>query len=889
MRAWRRVVPVLVALLAPAGAYAATSVQFYVAPGGSGSTCTRADPCSLAGAQRAVRAWLERHRTADVNGGAPPAVRVNVGAGVYRLRGPLVFTAADSGDPKGAVTWRAEEGTHPVLSGSIRIRGWRPVDRAANVWAAPVPAGLPPVTQVYADGAAAPVDQASPRALGLDLAQWNVRSGFIVSGATKRFFAALAAHMTATQLESVRFVWNPAPPTDWQESECPLAAVHGKVLSVAQPCWNNLTNKSPTLYGGNASNVTPFNLKAGSAPTALQNLYVPATGAHPPAPGQWYLDAAAHRLYYVPLRGQNVARLDIEVPIAETLLKLSGTLTHPVANLAFEGLTFSGTNWAQPATGVGFPQVQANLDVTQANVTRDGSVAPATQGECHFARPAAGSCPWAAFAEPVAAVVLSAARNVTLRDDTFRDLGAIGVKVEYGSARDRIQGNVFTQIASSAIWVGCSGDPDPGSADDPAATVIALCAADPRAAAADGARAGSVDEIVRHTTLADNLIHHVGYGYYGAAGITLLFTRHTTIAHNDMFDLPYDAITSGAWQGHVNVPRRGEPVGVYYDTSRNINAYNVIEDNLFHQVMQAYGDGGAIYTEGHQGPTRQRPDGGIDRAASYGRGLVVRGNVADMDSTHKQYFYAPDVGSQWVTVTGNVEWNAPASGHAYSMSSHWPDAPKTVYTWTAGNWFANPDDTPHSPGLGVNNTIPTRPGAHDLPLGVLRNAGLSGTYWALATTVAPSIYYSQRTGRTLFVAGDGLTPQTCVRVGATVMRMHLLSPAFATAQLPPGTPAGAVAPVACTPVARQARKRSPDSVHALPVRAGEPAARTGAGGVDARVVTHFARGVRCGCVCRVDRRRRRCSTASACRGCRGLSRRLLRARQWRWQRRASVR
>jgi hypothetical protein len=49
-----------------------------------------------------------------------------------------------------------------------------------------------------------------------------------------------------------------------------------------------------------------------------------------------------------------------------------------------------------------------------------------------------------------------------------------------------------------------------------------------------------------------------------------MFTRHTTISHNEIFDLPYDAITSGAWQGHVDVPEGSEPVNVYYNTTSNI-------------------------------------------------------------------------------------------------------------------------------------------------------------------------------------------------------------------------------------------------------------------------------------------------------------------------------
>lgn len=705
--------------------------------------------------------------------------------GTYRLRSPLHFDPADSGTPGNPVVWTAAPGAHPAISGAVRIIGWQLADAANDVWKAPLPPGTL-ATQVYVDGKAAPVDQQTPKSLQLDLSRSDVASGFAISGTTAKFFAYLSAHMDATELQELRFVWNPATPTDWEESECPVAEVTPSAVVMAQPCWNNLTNKEQTVYGGNASNVTPFNLKLGTPPTVIDNTYVPATGLNPPHPGEWYLDHSTNELYYVPAVGQKMTSLDVEVPIAESLLIAAGSLNNPVSNLIFHGLTFEGTNWVQPATKVGFPQVQANLDVTQPDVAGRDGVQPASQGECKFATPAAGSCPWAAFSEPAAGVVLSAARHVIFRDDTFRDMGAVGIKIEYGSDDNLVQGSTFTQIASSAIWLGCSGDPNPGAADDAPTTVIADCSENPSASAHDDFGVGGVKEIMTGNAVDDNVIYHDGYGYVGASGITMMFTRHTTISHNQIFDLPYDGITSGAWQGHPDVPRNGERVGVYYNTTTNINAYNAIIDNVFHQVMQSYGDGGAIYSEGHQGPTRHRANGTVDYQASFASGLVISGNVCDSDSRNQQYFYAPDVGSQWVTVTENVEWNAPANGRSFSMSSHWPKSPSDVYTWTDGNWFANPDDTPNSLGLGTNTTIPGSPGPADLPMRVISHAGLTDGYRVLDRTIAPGVYYSAVSGRTILIAGEGLTHDTAIRVGGIRVRPHFVSAAFALAQVPSG-------------------------------------------------------------------------------------------------------
>lgn len=761
------------------GTASGSGTTIYVSPSGSDTYSGMSPEQAVQTLQRAQQIVRSLDRDMHAN------ITVELAAGTYRLSQPLAFDARDSGTNGYLVTWTAVPGAHPVLSGAERVTGWRQSDPASNVWVAKVPAGTV-ATQVYVDGQAAPVDQQSPQSLHLDLSSSSVTSGFQISGSTASYFAGLVAHMSAAQLREVRFVWNPAVPTDWEESECPVDSVTAPAVLMAQPCWNNLTNKEATRYGGNSSNVTPYNLNLNTAPSAIENTYVPSTGANPPAPGQWYLDQPAGELYYVPPAGQDMPALNVEVPRTESLLAVAGTLGRPVTGLTFRDLTFEGTTWNQPATDVGFAQVQANLDVTQPDVTVGGVVQPATQGECAFATPVAGSCPWGAFGEPAASVVLSAARGVTFTGDTFDDLGGIGLKIEYGSDDDLVQGDTFTQIAGSAVWLGCSGDPNPGAADDPAATVIADCSSNPAASAADNIGAGGVNEIMTGNTIDNNLIYHDGYGYIGAAGVTLMFTRHTTVSHNEIFDLPYDGVTSGAWEGHADVPRGGEPVTTYYNTTTNIDADNAITDNVFHQVMQTYGDGGAIYSEGHQGPTRYNANGSVNYQASFGTGMTIRGNVGDNDSSNYQYFYAPDVGSQWITVTGNVEWNAPNLGNAYSMSSHWPDSPSAVYTWTSGNWFANPDDTPNSPGLGVNTVIPDTPGPADLPLDVISDAGLAGSYRALEAAVAPSVYYTGISGTTELIAGEGLTDNTVVRIGGVRVRLRFLSAGFALATIPPG-------------------------------------------------------------------------------------------------------
>jgi hypothetical protein len=745
----------------------APSVEvLYAAPNGTGPACSQPQPCSLIGAQEQVR-----HVLATGEGKVEDIV-VELSGGTYSLSAPLQFGPQDSGRDGHTVTWTAAPGAHPVISGGTRVTGWTESDPAQGIWSAKVPADTSS-RQVYVDGTEAQMAQARTSTLGLDLSNWN-STGFVTSGATATYFSNLASEIGPGNVKSLQMMWAPMPPTDWEESECPVASIGSGTITMAQPCWNNLTDRPATIYGAGNNNVNPYQLQAGSAPTTIVNAYPLLT-----QPGQWYLNTATDTLYYKPTAGQNMARVDVEVPRLQSLLQVTGTLAHPVHDLTFSGLTFTTSTWMQPSTNLGFVQIQDNLNITGSN----------NQGECSFSTPA-GSCPWGGFGEPPGAVQLTAARHVSLAGDKFADLGSVGVGIKYGSDDNLIQGDLFTQIASSAIWLGCSGDPSPtDSAADPVSSIISLCAADPASASEDASLAGGQDEIMTGNTVDNNVIYHVGYDYLGAAGITMMFTQHTTISHNDLFDVPYDGLTSGAWQGHPD----NESTGPTYsaDVTTNINSDNKISDNYFHNDMEVFtGDGGNIYTEGHQGNTVYNPDGTIDTAASYAQGLQISGNLFNADPTgNGAYGVAPDVGSQWIDATGNVEW-----GLKYSFSCHWPDNAQSELEYTV-NWRANPDDST-CPTDFDNTQIPSDPGPANVPLNVLASAGVQGRYQALEAALPATVDYSGVSPASgsmpedVLVTGSGFTRSMVVYVDGVVSpHVQFVSSGVLVAVVPAGVTA----------------------------------------------------------------------------------------------------
>src|SRR3954447_2210965 len=76
-----------VAVGATAQPAAAATTTLFASASGSGSSCTSAAPCSLSGAQAAVRSMV---------GGTANDIVVQLADGVYRLAAPLRFTSSDS-------------------------------------------------------------------------------------------------------------------------------------------------------------------------------------------------------------------------------------------------------------------------------------------------------------------------------------------------------------------------------------------------------------------------------------------------------------------------------------------------------------------------------------------------------------------------------------------------------------------------------------------------------------------------------------------------------------------------------------------------------------------------------------------------------------------------
>lgn len=85
--------------------------------------------------------------------------------------------------------------------------------------------------------------------------------------------------------------------------------------------------------------------------------YFEGNAAFLDAPGEFFHDAEANILYYVPREGEDISTARAVVPTTERLLAVAGTAGSPVRNITFEGITFQytafNTDWHgnDPAQG----------------------------------------------------------------------------------------------------------------------------------------------------------------------------------------------------------------------------------------------------------------------------------------------------------------------------------------------------------------------------------------------------------------------------------------------------------------------------------------------------------------------------------------------------------
>ena len=593
--------------VAPAAHAAPAPVEFYVAPTGSDTNAgTTADSPfqTLARAQQAVRA---------VDQATSGEITVNLAGGTYRQTQPLTFTAADSSTGSaGDIWWKAEPGAYPVVSGGAQVTGWTLADSAKDIWSAPAPAALTDTRQLYVNGVRA------TRATGaLPVAVTQTATGYTTAAGDPM---ASWANQSA-----IEFVYSGGL-GKWTEPRCPAASITSTVITMAQPCWDNSTQRVLRTDGSGRTVELVGSKSITEAPTSVDNAYE-LLGT----PGQWYLNRATHRVYYIPLSGQSMATADVEAPVVQTLLTTDGNASAEFHGVVFQGIQFSYAGYTVPDTGTGFSEIQATYTIS-------GAKGYATQGLCTFV--SGGTCPYGNWTKMPGNVDLSYDRDVHFDHDYFVHLGAAGLDLGDGSQNDTVTACVFTDISGNGLDLGGVDLNEPS-----------------------GVQATSGN------TVKDSHFYDTSDEYQGGVAVDVGYTEDSTFLDNQIDHVPYTGISVGwgGWPDKVDLP--AEP---------NYSNHNDFTDNLIYDHMSVLADGGGIYTNGITG-------------SSLATGEHLTGNLIHDQLSSTGHGIYTDNGAGYITISGNAEYNIAAdvwgSKHTnYTLNNDtydplqiegnfWPDGP----------------------------------------------------------------------------------------------------------------------------------------------------------------------------------------------------------------------
>jgi len=493
----------LALLFLPALGYAA---DFYVSPNGS-DTNPGTINLPFATPERAVAGV---RRELALKRDHPEAINVLFKGGVYRMSASLKFTPADSGTVSAPVTYAAAPDEHALFSGGVLISGSWTQTPGKHYWQIHLPKAK--------DGG------------------WIFNS-LTVNGLSRqrtRFprdgekeLRGLGTEPGGDRMHSLHYRSGDFD-TNWTNPTDIDVVLLYKFTPAIHRIREILPEKNCLRFQG--ADTRKVDKYEATPRYYLSNVFEALT-----EPGEWYLNRKTGVLYYYPMPGEDLSKVEVEVPVIKSrMIEFEGDLAadRPVEYLNFRNLHFRSVDSDLDRYDGIYRQGHMFLDA--AFFARD--LQHSTFERCEFSQ-------LGEFAMELA----DGCRNITVRQCHFWDLGAGAMQI--GVSR--------LDTLKTPVTPGAS----PGASVEPRREVLDI----------------RVD---------NNLIHRLGTVWHGCYGIVNRYASGTKITHNEIFDTHWDAIGLDARKGP-------DWKGEKYSRGNEV-AYNHLHD----LGLGYFGDAGAIYQFG---------------------------------------------------------------------------------------------------------------------------------------------------------------------------------------------------------------------------------------------------------------------------------------------------
>ncbi|HRX10086.1 MAG TPA: right-handed parallel beta-helix repeat-containing protein [Draconibacterium sp.] len=320
--------------------------------------------------------------------------------GIYQVSEPLVFEPLNAMQKNTKISFNAEKGSTPVISGGVQISGW--TKNSAGIWEAGLPENIDKSTKIrelFIDGKRA-VRARFPNERYLKIKK---------AGADRRtnFYFEKGDFPVPSNVENVELILL----HDWSISRIAVKeinSVEGKLTAVdsigaRQPDFFNIDNwePNPRYFLENAAEFLDADF-------------------------EWYFDANKNKILLKLPENQNPETSKIVVPVSNGLLQLKGQENNLLKNIHFEGIAFENCVWNIP--GKGYCGVQA----------------------CHF-DPRPENEGWSVV--PVA-VYAEWTENATFNNCNFQNLGGSGLWFSTGCKNCSVENSGFFDISGNGIMIG---------------------------------------------------------------------------------------------------------------------------------------------------------------------------------------------------------------------------------------------------------------------------------------------------------------------------------------------------------------------------------------------------------------------------------------------------
>ena len=531
----------------------------------------------------ALRRVRELRRLADPT--VEKGAQIYLRNGLYALSEPVFIRPEDSGTSASPTRIEAAPNEKPVLSGGVAVTGWQilkgkvaglPKEAVGKAWVADAPkvgGRLLAFRQLWVNGEKAVRAKDTAYPLMNRILSWNKQEQTCWIPAPK--FGDLS---TADGLEMLIHQW-------WA-----IANLRVKRIDVQGDSAKLWFHQPESRIQSEHPWPAPWLSKE----TGNSAFYLTNAIQFLNQPGEWFLDTKAEKIYYIPRPPENLATAQVIVPVLETLVRIAGTIDHPVTNVTFKNISFQHTGWLRPSQQGNVPH-QAGLYMLDAYKLKTPGTPDkkSLENQAWLGRPAAG-------------VEVNFARNTTFENCRFEHMAATGLDYNKGVQDNAIRGNLFNDIGGTGIMAGVFADE---------ATEIHL-------------PYNPTDErdVCSNLLINNNLITNVTNEDWGCVGIGAGYVREMTIEHNEISNVSYSGISMGwGWTRTINAMRNNK----------------VVANKIHHYAKHMY-DAAAIYTLSAQ-PGSTIAENYIDS--------VYKAPYAHLPA-HWFYLYT-DEGSSYFTIKDN--------------------------------------------------------------------------------------------------------------------------------------------------------------------------------------------------------------------------------------------